>query len=764
MMMSKQLGVGLLCAVLGMAISCAALDFTDIDLRIPIDSPYRGWTTGGGGSRDPGEGSDLRFALKPGEYRLLVTLWDDFLQNTEHTNDTLTVSMNARQIGVFHRGAGKGWTTWQTTIPAEAFVEGATQTLHFARSRTPIPIPISQVRVTATDAPDNDLLRLPIDSQYYCGWTTGEPGWRDAGEGSELRFELKPSKPGKYRLLVTLDDSQKAENTNDTLTVSMNAREIAVFHRGATNGWTTWQTLIPTETVEQGRQRLRFVRHGNAIPISEVRIHGFFVKPPPPLGGLQRAGWNLYADHFMYAPTLYATAMLAAKQYALTVCSSDGCMQRRLTASKPELDLASVWADLPAKWQYNVWIEALDGQGTVIGRTPVLEFLKVEEFKGPYRKARYGYIESGSKCAEGVVNAQHGWQPPAPNTERFPAVFYTSYIRLLVTYAQLPPKSPHAAEALELANRFGKQLIASTCPPEWAYGGMPQTHGNGYHFMQVHRTAMAGKAYLDLLAATGEPAYRAAALRLGDALARTQLPEGRWYWRVDPKTGAPYVDGGGKTNDYTSDQAEIIDFLDELATHYNRQDLIPARDRAVKWMLDNPVKTHYWQHQWDDTAYFKPYENLEFYDTALFAMYLARHATWRNGYRAIAENLFRWIEDQFVLWENSYAPMDVTPGVLEQYAYRLTIDWHSSHYILLCMAMHKTTGKKIYLEKARAMADTLTVVQRAADGSYPTYLSQSELGPDADTLGPISCSETWPNCNSYDGETLMKLGRYLRRP
>ena len=53
-----------------------------------------------------------------------------------------------------------------------------------------------------------------------------------------------------------------------------------------------------------------------------------------------------------------------------------------------------------------------------------------------------------------------------------------------------------------------------------------------------------------------------------------------------------------------------------------------------------PVKTKHWQQQWDDVAIQPPNRNLEFYDTVFFGLYLLRHGTAENGYRAIVEDLW----------------------------------------------------------------------------------------------------------------------------
>jgi hypothetical protein len=340
-----------------------------------------------------------------------------------------------------------------------------------------------------------------------------------------------------------------------------------------------------------------------------------------------------------------------------------------------------------------------------------------------------------------------GWKTAGPGqvpSPEFPALFYSAYIRLLVTYAGLAPESPAARDAIALARKIGLELVRTSTPADWAYPNMPLSHKPG-RYLQVSRTAMAGMAYLDLAAATGDAAFLGAAMKIADALKAAQLPDGRWYFRVDPRTGAV-------AEDYTSDQAEAILFLDDLVVRHGRTDLAAARDKAVGWMLANPVKTRLWQQQWDDVPLKEPYANLEFYDTVFFGLFLLRHATAENGYQQVAVELYRYIEDQFVLWENSYNAGFIAPSVKEQYVCYVPIDWHAAHFIRFSMALHQATGQAVYLEKARAMADTLTAVQHP-EGYYPTWMRRKGAG--------VDYGDIWPNCTSYTAEMLIKLGRYV---
>ena len=585
----------------------------------------------------------------------------------------------------------------------------------------------------------------------YVGWTgLSGPDWREPGDGSELRLSLPAD---EYHLLVTVYDTREASK-HCKLAVAFNGRAIGEFSRGQHEGWFAWHTVIPKDAfAAAGKQLLRFVRTGSPIAVQEVRLCNYW--PPiellPPLPKFHRTGWNVHASHFMYAPTFTANELKEAASYACTVQwtrPDQKPVVREIKSEKPSFDLADFWGKLPSATRYTVSIEALDGQGRAVERLS-FGFLKVADFDpaGDYPKAKRGYAESGRLDAEYVLRRLEAWKRgPSGDLGAFPALFGSAFIRLLTTYARLTPDSPKAKDALTVAGNIGRHLIQASTPKDWAYPNMPRSHGG--EVLQVCRTGMVGLAYLDLLTATGDKAFLDAAAAIGDSLKAMQRPEGRWLFRVNPKTGA-------LLEDYTSDQAEAILLLDALVVDHGRKDLTEPRDKAVRWMLENPVKTRHWQQQWDDVGLLPPYRNLEFYDAALFALYLLKHATPDNGYQRIALDLVRFIEDQFVLWEPSAFPNALTPTVLEQYVCYQPIDWHVAHYIRLCQALHRATGEAVWLQKARAMADNLTAVQHP-DGYFPTWMRRAKIPPGAPPA--VDYSDLWLNCTSYTGEILLELG------
>jgi len=459
----------------------------------------------------------------------------------------------------------------------------------------------------------------------------------------------------------------------------------------------------------------------------------------------QRTGWNSHVkQRYMHPPIFHFTPAVGATSYRCRLWEQSAINDGyQVESETSDADLSAIWERLPSAGNFQVIAEALDASRNVIGKTS-FQFDKIAPFKGPYRDGKGSYLESGFKAALWLLSDQSDVK-----AAQFPALFKSAYIRILTTYARINPGGEKSQESIKLAKKFGESLISENTPGGWAYGNMPMSHHP--ECLQVGRAGMVGMAYLDLYAATRDESFLKAAMRIGDALKKTQLDDGRWYFRVDPQTGK-------MLEDYTSDQAEAILLLDELIRNHGRKDLVETRDKAAGWLLANPCKTFHWQQQWDDVKTLAPYENLEWYDTGLFIEYLLRYATPENGYAKIAHNLLHYIDDQFIEWEPSGEY--ITPGAREQYVCYHVIDWHTAHYIRVCMAFHRHTKDKTYLRKACAMANTLTVIQHP-DGFYPTWMKHKPARDNPWQLQDISYSDTWANCSSYTGEILMKLGEYL---
>ena len=399
----------------------------------------------------------------------------------------------------------------------------------------------------------------PNANVEYMGWQGMRgPDWREPGDGSELRLTLAAA---EYHLIVTLYDTRDPKK-HCKLTVTFNGRPVGAFERGQHEGWFAWHAVIAKDAVAPGeKQTLRFVRSGEPIAVQEVRLCNYWppVELPPPLPRFHRTGWNVHATHFMHAPAFTANELKEAASYALMI-QWNGPDQKQVTreirCEKPGFDLQGIWKELPAVTRCSVTIEATDARGKTVDRLS-FGFLKVADFDpgGSYPKARRDYTESGRLDAEFVLGKLAGWKRgPGGNLGAFPALLGSAYVRLLTTYARLSPESPKARDAIVIAGSIGRQMIGASTPGDWAYPGMPRSHAG--ETLQICRAGMVGLAYLDLSVVTGDRAFLEAASAIAASLKARQLPEGRWPFRVNARTGSVL-------EDYTSDQAEAILLLEQ---------------------------------------------------------------------------------------------------------------------------------------------------------------------------------------------------------
>ena len=149
-------------------------------------------------------------------------------------------------------------------------------------------------------------------------------------------------------------------------------------------------------------------------------------------------------------------------------------------------------------------------------------------------------------------------------------------------------------------------------------------------------------------------------------------------------------------------------------------------------------------------------------------MYLLDRSQGNDGYLNIAEELLRFVEDQFVIWEKplptshehsmgqkSYSKDWITPCVLEQYGYYVPIDASAATMIAACVKAYEVTGKELYLAKACALADALVFSQQAdTTGWYPTYWWKIK--------GSFR-EDYWLNCTAYDIKVMLNLAEVLER-
>ena len=485
-------------------------------------------------------------------------------------------------------------------------------------------------------------------------------------------------------------------------------------------------------------------------------------------------------------------------------CPQPAASVRSWTAAKPWAPIpADIWGSLKPGY-YTLRAEAVSGRdGARPSQAGERTFYRSAVFQGPYPKGARGYRDAARRVYAAVYNMPQvqGWKtsdepPKGYDLYCYPAKILSSMIRALCRHAKgglqrvatgsdaincVPPDAcapardcafdagpggrdkrvpPDADSALAIARKMADWLMAHSQPEGTPLAHFPPTYWGDRRDVAVRYAgqnmlgypAHAANAYFDLAEATGEAKYRDAALAIARTFLKLQDKDGTWPLKVLEKDGSPVRANRLVPNRYLLgmfDRAvEMGGSCLSRPKDGGRDKCVPpvafaeARDRAFAYVLEGPAKTWNWDGQFEDMDPMPPYRNLQkgvAIDTALrlFAM----------GRTDEACEMVDWCEDQFVVWSDPIHNMDwknwKMPTALEQYDYYTPIDASMGDMIGGFAAAYKATGNRLYLEKAKALADNITRHQRE-DGTIPTYFD-SRKGSD------------WVNCMVYVADRLEYL-------
>ncbi len=244
-----------------------------------------------------------------------------------------------------------------------------------------------------------------------------------------------------------------------------------------------------------------------------------------------------------------------------------------------------------------------------------------------------------------------------------------------------------------------------------------------------------------------------------------------------------WIESGEAVKENLAIPTDIINFLDRLAADYGIMQFRNNSEAAFTYIMDNPMLTFHWEAQFEDMGYSEHYSNLERGKPLAFAVILLDRSEKNPGYIELAEELIRFAEDQFIVWEQAlprelfrifWRPIPrkayftskwFTPCVLEQYDFYTPIDASSASAIFAYKKAYELTGKELYLAKAISLADNQTVAQDLAGGIYPTY--QMDLDGEKrfsdPTPGNIESQvwTGWLNCATITAKALLELNDLL---
>ena len=288
-------------------------------------------------------------------------------------------------------------------------------------------------------------------------------------------------------------------------------------------------------------------------------------------------------------------------------------------------------------------------------------------------------------------NLNYDGKPRASAVDKYvsyPAFHHSIFIRTFIKYYEYTGDTLSLQKARNLAD----WNIAHSTPLEWAYGGMPYStyyggKSGGFrdgNSIMPDKAAIMGLAYLRLFKSTGDKKYYNASEKIAMSLAKNQLPEGNWPFRINPQTKEV-------KEQYTSSvvyAVELFDQLDSLNINNHFQD---NRDRAFNWIMQNPVQNFKWSGFYEDIP--EDSTNRTNWDCIDFINYLLNN----NINISIAERTNQFICKTFIDHPAGYEPAE---GIREQLACFHTMGVHSAHWAAMMANCYQATGDEQYRNRS----------------------------------------------------------------
>jgi hypothetical protein len=480
--------------------------------------------------------------------------------------------------------------------------------------------------------------------------------------------------------------------------------------------------------------------------------------------------WNAHAERFIYAPAFDIPETETADNYRFYIIQDGATDTLTFFAEKPWAPLTPVW-DKVKTGPVNLLVEAMYN-GKVIARAGERVFYRASPYGGPYHVKDQDYSESARKLFRYLYNAPYiqywenqGGPDPDYGLYGYPAKMFSAVVSGMLIFSDLTEDQHEKETALRIALSAADYLIRISEPGGKPLEYFPPTYtgpifadmDNEYwgeslsDRMMLIYPASAGQVYLDLYNTTGDRKYFDAALRIAKTYRKIQLENGTWHLLVYLENGAPV------TGNYVVPTG-VINLLDRIIEEYGEAGFSECAGRALEWIRENMVRDFNWEGQFEDQKPADRYKNLSKGQACSYASRLLHSADQDSTLISEAEELIRFAEDQFVIWENPVAgdywgikSEDwITPCVLEQYNFYTPVNTSSASMIDIYRQAYDKTGKILYLAKALDLANTLLHVQDPGSGHYPTYLVTNLLD-----------QEGWINCMVYTARTIMELDRYL---
>lgn len=484
--------------------------------------------------------------------------------------------------------------------------------------------------------------------------------------------------------------------------------------------------------------------------------------------------WNVRATRFMFCPSFDFTPILACNDYLYAATDAEGKTHEFRATTTTEL-LTPIWNDI-AVGQVQLFVYALDKNGEKIATVGARTFYKAAPFTADYPAAACDYRTCAKRAYEYGFSlpiiqlwADKDAVPSGYELYLYIAKMNSAVVRSMLNYAKLSPENKEAA--LNIAINAANYLIKVSEPEGSPLEGLPPTYHNPEKRTDFYAgisadakkrekenmllyPSNAGNAYLALYEEVGDKKYFDAAMKIANYYLNNVCENGTWWQLVSTETGEP-------TSTAYCVPHTICDFLYKVYSVTGEEKWKSLADNAINYLRGNCLKSFHWEGQFEDAPVSVQYSNMTHFSASAIIRDIAQNRSDDEKEIATAEELMRYVEDQFVVWSD---PMKYTtqnydasiwhlPAGLEQYNWYVPIDSSTASIMNSFKAMHSITKKPLYLAKAKALADSITRAQNEENGLIPTHW----ITPDYKETG----GDLWINCMFGTANFLFAFADYL---
>ncbi|MFV0469252.1 MAG: hypothetical protein ACK5MK_10035 [Dysgonomonas sp.] len=516
--------------------------------------------------------------------------------------------------------------------------------------------------------------------------------------------------------------------------------------------------LLSSSTTKTNREDVLFRGTAKQIPDSAIL-------PDVPL-------WTKYGKMFMYAPAFDFDSVKEAVEYKYKLSSASGKVFS-FRAKAPNLLLSPVWEKIP-EGRVVLHVIALNKFGDSIALAGSKNFYRSIPFQGITNSPKRPYKSAAYLTLDYIFNLPHiqKWvNSTRPDLDyifyAYPAKIISAAIEGMLLYSENSrTNKADSLKAMTIALNMAHHLtsistskhpllryFAPTYDVEFYNERVKDTvqYPPVEHISHVYKVMkkdshkmmlLYGYEYaymlLNLYDRTKDAKWLHIVKSIAESYKQLQLSDGSWYLNIDYQTAEPL-----SANKLIP--GNLLMFYKKIEKEYGIVGYQDVIDKAEKWIRRNPLKTFDWEGQFEDIAsYDEPYRNLTKYTPTDYAIYLLRYESSKENI-AIAKELIRFSEDQFVTWGKTEVGYH-TPGVMEQYSYFAVIDASACQMIKAYLEVYKVTKEKEYYRKAETLANSITEQQQENGEIYTVWKEDPNR-------------QNWLNCMVYSANTLMFLDK-----